>query len=490
VSARAAWALLAALALPSVARAQQAGVACDTCESCTAALASAGAFVELGGDVDGSRAAVCVRVAGRGATLDGHRHTVRGAAVGVEVAADDVVVRNVQTQEGGVGFRVTGARTVTLLNAVANDARVGVRVESSQHVRVVRAALSRNRVGISMGADDAGSCPAPAALASPGVVVARSRIEGGSVGVAACDAMPVLTGNTVTGNQRGVVLGEVRAAGTGARGGPWDECSCAAPPAGVAPGTLVLYSSGCGGCTVHESWLPEVRGRGAVVRARPGGSDGGVEQPRFDAYVRHCAPEVVDALGIPGCVPNYACPASAEVWKRREGARELVTDRGVGSPDEVVAFSEACRAAGRQGYARGARCVAAALRGNTLCGNRASDLDVAGAFARWGSAGDRCGAVSGAGARCEQGCAGAADAAGPFVGASASSVTAAEPGATAAALPVALPVAPAAAADAGPADSRPPPPLAPAVPGGWVVGGVLAALAAAAAWRVSEARRK
>jgi hypothetical protein len=487
VSARVTWALLATLAFPAFARAQQAGVACDTCESCTAALAAAGAFVELRSDVDGTRAAVCVRVTGRGATLDGHRHTVRGAAVAVEVAADDVVVRNVQTQEGGVGFRVVGARAVTLLNAVANDARVGVRIEGSQHVRVVRAALARNRVGVSMGADDAGHCAGPAALASPGVVIARSRIEGGAVGVAACDAMPVLTGNTVTGNQRGVVLGEVRATGAGARGGPWDECSCAPAPGGVAPGTLLLYSSGCGGCTVHESWLPEVRGRGAIIRARPGGSDGGVEQPRFDAYVRHCGPEVVDALGIPGCVPNYACPASAEVWKRREGGRELVTDRSVASPDEVVAFAEACRAAGRQGYARGGRCVTAALRGNTLCGNRASDLTIAGDFSRWGAAGDRCGVIEGAGARCAQGCAGAPTAPGSAVGTDLSNMSAmplAEPGRAAVAVPLRAPSA------LPPAGRGAPAPLAPLVPGEWAVGGVFAALAAAAAWRAAQGRRK
>jgi hypothetical protein len=155
---------------------------------------------------------------------------------------------------------------------------------------------------------------------------------------------------------------------------------------------------------VHESWLPQERARGALIRARAGGGDGGAEQARFDGHIRHCGPEVVDALGIPGCVPNYACPASAEVWKRRQGARELVTDRSVATPDEVVAFSEACRAAAREAYGRGGRCVTAALRSNTLCGNRRTDLSVAGAFARWGSAGDRCGVVEGDGARCAQGC--------------------------------------------------------------------------------------
>ena len=388
------WAFAVSLALPAAASAQPAGGTCDSCATCTAALARANAFAELRGDIDGSQATVCVRITGSGATFDGHRHTVRGAAVGVEVAAENVVVRNVQAQEGGVGFRVAGGHTVTLLNAVVRDARVGVRIEGSQNVRLVRALLTRNRVGVSMGADDAGQCARPMPLASAGVVVVRSRVEGGGVGVAACDAMPVLMGNTVTGNEQGVLLGEVRAQGTGARGGPWDECSCASAPAGAPPGTLLLYSSGCGGCTVHESWLPQERSRGAVIRARAGGADGGVEQARFDAYIRHCGAEVIDALGVPGCVPNYACPASGEVWKRREGDRELAIDRTVGSPADVVTFSEACRAAGRQGYGRAGRCVTAALRSNTMCGNRRGDLTVAGPLGRWGSANDRCGGAT------------------------------------------------------------------------------------------------
>jgi hypothetical protein len=386
--------LAVSVALPTVARAQPAGGACDSCATCTTALARANAFAELRGDIDGSQAAVCVRITGSGATFDGHRHVVRGAAVGVEIASDNVVVRNVQAQEGGVGFRVAGGHAVTLLNVVVRDARVGVRIEGSQSVRVVRAVLTRNRVGVSMGADDAGQCARPMPLASTGVVLVRSRVEGGVVGVAACDAMPVLMGNTVTGNELGVLLGEVRAQGTGARGGPWDECSCSSAPTGTTPGTLLLYSSGCGGCTVHESWLPEERAHGAVIRARAGGADGGVEQARFDAYIRHCGAEVIDALGVPGCVPNYVCPASGEVWKRRGGDRELVIDRTVGSPADVVTFSGACRAAGRQGYGRGGRCVTAALRSNTMCGNARGDLTVAGPFGRWGSVDDRCGVAT------------------------------------------------------------------------------------------------
>jgi len=474
------WALAALLALPSVASAQQSGSSCDSCEACTAALSVDNAFAELQGDIDASSATTCVRITGRGATFDGHRHTVRGAAVGVEVAAENVVVRNVRAQEGGVGFRVAGGRTVTLLGAVVSDARVGVRIERSSDVRVVRAVLARNRVGISMGADDAGQCARAMPLSSAGVVIVRSRVEGGGVGVAACDAMPVLTGNTVAGNDHGVLLGEVQAQGAGARGGPWDACSCAPPPAGSAPGTLLLFSSGCGGCTVHESWLPEERSRGAVIRARTGGADGGVDQARFDAHIRHCGPEVVDALGIPGCVPNYACPASGEVWKRREGDRELAVDRNVGSPSDVVAFSEACRAAGRQGYGRGGRCVTAALRSNTLCGNRLGDLSVAGPLSRWGSVDDRCGVVEGGGAaRCARTCEGV-----DLAAMSAPVAAAARPSVPA------IPSIEEQPMDAGaPAAVRPPaPPVASAPqPSGtavwWGLGGALAAAAAFGLWR-------
>lgn len=400
-------ALLAALVAPLPARAQIPSGQCSSCESCTAALATAGATVELGADVDASSATTCVRIAGRGATFDGRRHTLRGAAVGVEVAADDVVVRNVQVQEGGVGIRVTHARGATLFADVVNDARAGIRVEAAANLRVVRASLSRNRVGVSMGADEAGRCAAQSGILSPGVVVVRSEITGGSVGVAACDAMPVLLANTVSGNDQGVVLGDVRPQGTGPLGGPWDDCSCTPPPAGYAPGSLMLYSSGCGGCQVHESWLAEERGRGAVIQARPSGAEGSPPQARFDAYLRHCGPEVMGALGIPGCVPNYACPATGEVWKRRRGERELAVDRSVNSPAEVVAFSEACRSAARTGYGRGPRCVTAALRSNTLCGNRQADLSAPGGLARWGTADDHCGSLQqpdGGTARCAHTC--------------------------------------------------------------------------------------
>ncbi len=401
--------LLALATLPRLAEAQVPAGQCSSCESCTTALAAAGATVELGADIDASSATTCIRIAGRGATFDGHRRTLRGAAVGVEVAADDVLVRNVSVQEGGVGFRVTHARGATLFADVVNDARVGVRVEASSNLRVVRASLSRNRVGVSMGADEAGRCAAPSGIASAGVVIVRSEIAGGGVGVAACDAMPVLIGNTVSGNDQGVLLGDVRATGAGAQGGPWDDCSCTPPPAGVAAGTLMLYSSGCGGCLVHESWLAEERGHGAVIEVRPSGAEGTPAQARFDAYMRHCGPEVMGALGIPGCVPNYACPATGEVWKRREGERELAVDRPLNSQAQVVSFSQDCRAAARVGYARGARCVTAALRSNTLCGNRQVDLAAPGGLARWGLSGDHCGTVQqpdGGVARCDHTCEG------------------------------------------------------------------------------------
>ncbi len=401
--------LLALATMPAMAGAQVPGGQCDSCESCTTALATAGASAVLAGDIDATRATTCIRITGRGATFDGMRHTLRGAAVGVEVAADDVLVRNVHVQEGGVGIRVANARGATLFADVVNDARTGIRAEASSNLRVVRASLSRNRVGVSLGADEAGRCAAPSGITNPGVVIVRSDITGGGVGVAACDAMPVFIGNTVSGNDQGVLLGDVRATGAGAQGGPWDDCSCTPPPAGVAAGTLMLYSSGCGGCLVHESWLADERRQGAVIEARPSGAEGSPAQVRFDAYLRHCGPDVMGALGIPGCVPNYACPATGQVWKRREGERELAIDRQVNSQAQVVSFAQDCRAAARVGYARGARCVTAALRSNTLCGNRQVDLAAPGGLARWGLADDRCGTVQqpdGGVARCAHTCEG------------------------------------------------------------------------------------
>jgi hypothetical protein len=166
------------------------------------------------------------------------------------------------------------------------------------------------------------------------------------------------------------------------------------------------------------------------------------------------------------------------VWKRRAGDHGLVTDRSVASPDEVVAFSEACRAAARAGYARGGRCVTAALRGNTLCGNRRVDLASAGAFARWGSTDDRCGTVEGA--RCAQTCDG--------VPAPVMSVAAPRPAARAVAAPAAI-----AGVDAG--AGAPVPAAGPAASTGWrrstvwmgVGGGVLALFVG---WYISVTGRR
>ncbi len=387
-------AAVAAVSLaPAVAQAQYL-TPCSTCETCTTALAAENAGVELSADLDATRAATCVRITGRGATFDGKQHTIRGAGVAVEVAGDDIVVRNVQTQEGGTAFRLLRAHDVTLYDDTAVDARIGLRVEASEGVRVQRGHFTRDRVGISFGASDAGACAGPAELASRGVVVLRSQFLGGGVGVAACDAMPLLIENAFGDLDRAAVLGDVTASGIGAASGPWDPCICAPSIAGLQPGTLMFYSSGCGGCTVHEGWLGDERARGAVIRARSGGADAGADQARFDTYVRHCGPEIMDALGNPGCVPNYSCPVTGETAKRRATGRELAYEHSISTPDDVVAVSAACRAAAHDAYTTGARCVTAALRGNAFCGSRVRDLTVAGDPSRWGAVDNRCGASS------------------------------------------------------------------------------------------------
>ena len=211
--------------------------------------------------------------------------------------------------------------------------------------------------------------------------------------------------------------------------------------------------------------MPSLRRRGGDLFVRESAPGTDEAQTRFDRYAWRCLPAVMDSLGIPGCVPNYACAASGAVSKRREGA-ELVLDTSVQSEDEVLAFAQGCANAALGRYGRGARCVLQGLADNNLCGNRTVDLRASDGAAR--GARNRCGRVEGWSEGDREGCSLRCEDA-----------------------PIALPLAPPAPpAPDGPVTTVTPPPAtpvsaAPASPssdGPLYLGGGLVAAALAGAW--------
>jgi len=370
--------------------AAQTPAACDSCASCTDRLATPDAEVELTGDLVAQGPGPCIVVRGRHARLQGAGFTLRGApgSIGVRVEADAVWLRNLTVRGGDVGIEVARARGVTLFRSTLAVTETALRVTQATDLRIVRAAIEGGRVGISFGADPAGTCT-PTTLQSPGAVIEGSRIEGAGVAVAACDAIPVLRDDTLVGGSVGLRLGDVQP-GTGPGGnGPWDACVCAPGLSGVGAGTALLFSSGCGGCMVHEGWLPSLRAQGADLRLRENATQADAQR-RFDQHLEHCAPAVIDALGIPGCVPNYACPALGRVAKVRQGARELSMEVPLGSEGDVLAFARECAAAGRAARA-GGRCLAESVTRTTICGQRDASVAVTGRGTRWRGHDNACG---------------------------------------------------------------------------------------------------
>lgn len=391
-SRRGAVAALVAFALSTVSASGYAQIPCSSCEQCTAALASANANVQLGGDLRVEGAGPCITVAGEHARLDGGEHLVRAAngATAIRVTGASALVRNVHVTGGEVGIEVVGARGVTLFHDTFETRGTAVRVSSSSDLRVVRARVTGGRVGVSFGADNRGACQGPMNVQSPGAVLIQSTITGADVGVAACDALPVLTGNTVTRNGVGVLLGDPSARPGPGGDAPFDSCTCAPTLSGVRAGTLLMFTSGCGGCLVHEGWLPDLRRRRADIRLRETGATARDAQDTFDRFAEHCIPAVIDALGIPGCVPNYGCMSTGQSAKTRGVANALQVERPLDSPDAVAAFATECTRAAQGRFVRGARCVTRGLEGNTVCRNRTVDIRATGNARRIGGGANHC----------------------------------------------------------------------------------------------------
>lgn len=435
---------LALLLTIGVGAAAARGTPCDDCAACTTALAAPGADVQQSGPLKNSGTGACITITGAGATFDGADHPISaGEGVGVKVTADAVLLRNLRVEGGATGIEVQ-AGDLTVYDSDVRGAAVGLSAPKAPGLRIDRSRFEAGRVGLSLGTPKGGACP-PGELQSPGVVVLKSTITGAEIGVAACTARPVLVDNTVRGNGLGLLLGDpaVPANVRGpAAGKPYDPCACSPQLEGVKPGTTMLYSSGCGGCLVHEGWLPDVRAQGHDVLLRKSGLENKASQAEFDAWVRRCAPAIVDAIGTPGCVPNYACPATGALFKRKGEGGRLVFENQLNSAEAVAGFAAECASAAAAHYDGAGACVKNPLRGNTLCGN--TTADVAGTAGALTGADNACGKVQGGADPQTLGCHGSCDDAAP-TGAAAAAPTTARPAPAPArpAPPVEAPKAPA-----------------------------------------------
>ncbi|MCA9543484.1 MAG: hypothetical protein KC613_03810, partial [Myxococcales bacterium] len=241
------WLGMAFLGLVGVAHAGP-RTPCDTCEACTAALATPGAEVELKGPLTATAAGACVTIAGDGATFNAIGHPIQAADTAIAITGADVLLRQPDVTQAKVGVRITGARA-TVFGARISASDVGVAVDGAADARLDRVTVTGGQVGVAFGALAGQACAPDASLRSAGAVVQRATITGAQVGLAACEARPVVLDSEVSGNQTGLLLGDPKAAGTGpGQAGPHDACACAPTLDQVQPGTTLLFSSGCGGC--------------------------------------------------------------------------------------------------------------------------------------------------------------------------------------------------------------------------------------------------
>lgn len=362
--------LLGALLIGSTAAAAPT-VSCDTCQSCTAALAKPAAVVKLAADVKApTGVGICVEIKGAGAQLIGDGHTLSSTGTGVRINASGVNLRRLTVQGGVVAVAVDGPRA-TLLDLTTVDAKKGIVAgASAEGLRVVRSSVRGGEIGIELGAAVGTRCPKSAKNEIPDVVISGTTVTGAKMGIVACAALPVIADCTLTKNGFGLLYGRAAPNGPEPKDrGPYDSCACAPEIKGVQPSTTLLFSSGCGGCKVHESWLPEVRQQGYDISLRPTGKENKAAMARYDAFLRRCAPEINDAIGIPGCVPNYACLASNRVFKRRGEGGRLAFDAKINSPEAMAEFAARCVASAQEHYTGEAGCVKSAIRNTTLCGN-------------------------------------------------------------------------------------------------------------------------
>ncbi|MFN3198741.1 MAG: hypothetical protein ACE366_10080 [Bradymonadia bacterium] len=357
----------ALLFLPASASAAR-KVKCDSCDSCTEALSQPGARVELTADLK-SASSVCVTVAGDTAEFNGGDFTLEAGEVGVQVTAARAHVRRLKIKGGAVGVGVTGSGA-TVLGVHTTGTKQGIVADGAESLRVVRSSFTGGAVGVALGQPKDKTCPSKATMRSPGVVLSRVKVTGAQVGIAACEATPVIVASEITGNKIGLLQGNPKGASKDpAQQGPYDPCVCGPELAEVKQATTLFFSSGCGGCKVHEGWLPEVQSQGYDILMRKTGAENRQAMEKFDGFLRQCAPEVNDAIGVPGCVPNYACLPGHSVFKRRGEGKQLIRDAQIQGPEAMAEFAARCAAEAQSHFNTEGTCVAHAVRETKLCGN-------------------------------------------------------------------------------------------------------------------------
>jgi hypothetical protein len=345
-------------------------------------LAKEGGNAGLSTPITATAEGPCIVVAGNKANFDGANHAITGANghPAILITGAEAYIRNTKVEGGKTGIQIQGA-DATLYHATITNAARGIVADGASGLRIERATVTGGEVALDLGEQSGGTvCKPGATVRNPAVVVQHSQFTGAKLGISACEALPVLSHVTVTGNEIGLLVGEPKAdpkhTGKPGAANAYDPCVCAPSLDDVRPETTLFYSSGCGGCEVHEGWLPEVRGRGHDVRLRLTGQENKAEQDRFDAYTRRCAPAIIDAIGTPGCVPNYACVATGARFKAKGDDGRLVFDAQLNSAEQVAEFAGQCNT---EAFTRhspgGATCVTQAIRDSRFCGNTKADVN-------------------------------------------------------------------------------------------------------------------
>ena len=372
----------------------QRGESCDSCEACTAALGVTEARVEMSGDLVHEGDGPCIVIRGADARLDGLERDIRPvggtATVGVRIEADGVLVRNVHVMGADVGIEVAGSKRVTLFHNWIQATNSGIAAEGAEGLRITRSVIQSGAVGVSLGAGGKTACVENTPFTARGVVIQGTHVSGAGTGILACDTLPVLSRNVVSENEVGVHIAAPAKGPGGEKPSPWDPCACAPEITEASAGTALFYSSGCHGCQIHEEWLPDLKSRGHDIRIRETGPENRLASREFDVFIDRCLPQIMDAIGIPGCVPNYGCLSNDLTLKVRSGEKSLERETEINSSADLAHYASQCAEAAARNYGKGTECIRHLLMDNTVCNNRKLDIQTAGLSDTWAGIGNAC----------------------------------------------------------------------------------------------------
>ena len=388
--------LLGGLALFSSNAQAQRAFPCSSCDGCSAALTAPDAKVVLSGDVVHTGTGPCIVISGERAQLDGAEHDIRptnpSGTIGVQIEGNDVLLKNIHVMGAETGILVKNTLRTTLFHVWVQSAKKGVSVEKSTDFRITRSVLLDGESGISFGqANPDRTCPTTATLESPGAVINKVHVEEMGVGVMACAAVPVVKNSTLVRNKVGMVLGHPK----GEKAFPTDPCACSPDLEGVTASTVLFFSSGCHSCQTHEAWMPELKEKGHDFLMRQTGPGNGAKTLIYDSFIDRCLPQLTDAVGIPGCVPNYGCLTNDATNKLRNGKKNLSFETQLNSSESLAEFHTACAAVATRSYGKGKDCVRHQLQDNVVCMNAQTDIQATASLSKWGGVNNACKTVKG-----------------------------------------------------------------------------------------------